>query len=137
MGECYSVYPVGVIHKDESAVHIQIYEDYTDALRGIGEFSHLMVFYWFHQNDIPEKRQVVEIHPRADPQIPLTGVFATHSPIRPNPIAISLCRKLSVENDVIHIDAIDAFDGSPVIDIKPYIPPANLQLADISVASWV
>ena len=100
-------------------------------------FSHLIVCYWFHQNDTPEKRKVLQVHPRKNKQNPLTGVFGTHSPLRPNLIAISFCKKLAIENNTIVIDRIDAFDGSPVIDIKPYIPDDKLISADITVPAWV
>ncbi|UCF56354.1 MAG: SAM-dependent methyltransferase, partial [Deltaproteobacteria bacterium] len=53
---------------------------------------------------------------------PLTGVFATRSPVRPNPISVYTCRILSIDGNVIHIEKIDALDGTPVIDIKPYVP---------------
>jgi tRNA-Thr(GGU) m(6)t(6)A37 methyltransferase TsaA len=137
MREYYRVYPVGIIRKDDTAIQIQVWEEYVHALQGIEDFSHLMVFYWFHQNDVPDKRKVLELHPRGDPQLPLTGVFGTHAPIRPNPIAVTVCRRLSRENDRVYIDDIDALDESPVIDIKPYVPPAHIKSTDITIASWV
>jgi tRNA-Thr(GGU) m(6)t(6)A37 methyltransferase TsaA len=137
MQEYFRVFPVGIIRKKDTAIKIQVWKEYIRALHGIDEFSHLMVFYWFHQNDVPEKRKVVELHPRGDSRLPLTGVFGTHSPVRPNPIAVTVCRRLSQENDVIIVDDIDAFDGSPVIDIKPYVPPAHIQSTDITTANWV
>ncbi|MFC1813236.1 TrmO family methyltransferase [Thermodesulfobacteriota bacterium] len=93
--------------------------------------------YWFHENDTPEKRRILQIHPRKDKNNPLTGVFGTHSPMRPNLIAISFCRKLSIQDNIIFIDQIDAFDGSPLIDIKPYIPVDELMSGDIKVSDWV
>jgi tRNA-Thr(GGU) m(6)t(6)A37 methyltransferase TsaA len=53
---------------------------------------------------------------------PLTGVFATRSPVRPNPIALFSCKVVAIEGRLIHVESIDAFDGSPILDIKPYIP---------------
>ena len=138
MKSAYKIYPIGVIHKkNDENVTIEIDQDYTDALLGVDGFSHLIVCYWFHENDTPEKRKVLQVHPRRDKQNPLTGVFGTHSPLRPNPIAISFCKKLAIENNTILIDRIDAFDGSPVIDIKPYIPDDELISAEIKVPDWV
>ena len=138
MKPIYEVYPIGVIRKkNDEKTWIEIDQEYTDALLGVDGFSHLVVCYWFHENDTPEKRRVLQIHPRKDPQNPLTGIFGTHSPLRPNLIAISYCKKLSIENNVIFIDRIDAFDGSPVIDIKPYIPIDALKTEDIIVPAWV
>ncbi len=138
MKSVYKIYPIGVIHKqnDEKA-SIEIDPDYSAALLGVDGFSHLIVCYWFHQNDTPEKRKVLQVRPRKDRKNPMTGVFGTHSPLRPNLIAISFCRKLAIENNIIFIDRIDAFDGSPVIDIKPYIPIDKLMSADIKVPDWV
>jgi len=134
----YKIYPIGVIHKkNKEKTRIIIDQKYSDALLGMDRFSHLMVCYWFHENDTPEKRKTLQVHPRKNKKNPLTGVLATHSPMRPNLIAISFCRKLAIENNIIFIDRIDAFDGSPVIDIKPYIPIDDLKSADISVPDWV
>lgn len=137
MNKAYQVYAVGVILKIESTTQIQIFEQYADALLGLDQYSHLMVLYWFHESDRTDQRKILQVHPRGDDQIPLTGVFATHSPVRPNPIAISVCRKLAVTNNRIHLDEIDAFDGSPVIDIKPYIPKTELLSEEVKVAEWI
>ncbi|MBL7179029.1 MAG: tRNA (N6-threonylcarbamoyladenosine(37)-N6)-methyltransferase TrmO [Desulfobacterales bacterium] len=138
MKSVYNIYPIGVIHKkNDETVTIEIDQEYNDALLGLNGFSHLIVCYWFHQNDTPEKRKVLQVHPRRDKKNPLTGVFGTHSPMRPNLIAISFCKKLAIENNIIFIDRIDAFDGSPVIDIKPYIPDDELISANIKVPDWV
>ncbi|MFC1488339.1 tRNA (N6-threonylcarbamoyladenosine(37)-N6)-methyltransferase TrmO [Thermodesulfobacteriota bacterium] len=134
----YKIYPIGIIRREnDENVRIEIDNEYIDALLGVAEFSHLVVCYWFDKNDTPEKRKVLQIHPRKDKKNPLTGVFGTHSPMRPNLIAISFCRNLAIENNTIFIDRIDAFDGSPVIDIKPYIPDDELMSADIKVPDWV
>ncbi len=74
--------------------------------------------------------------PRNNPANPLTGVFATHSPKRPNLIGLTCCRTTAIEEDRIMIDSIDARDGSPVIDIKGFIPDAQLP-ADVRVPGWV
>jgi tRNA (Thr-GGU) A37 N-methylase len=66
---------------------------------------------------------------------PLTGVFACHSPCRPNLIGLSVCKILSIKDNVIQIDSIDAFNDSPVIDLKSYIPPINT-LQNAFVPKW-
>jgi len=118
--ETYHIFPVGRVRKPGSAVSIEIYDKYKDALLGLEEFSHIYVFYWFHENDTPQQRSILQVHPRNDRRNPLTGVFATHSPVRPNLIALTLCRIVSVSENMIAIDGIDAHDGTPVIDIKSY-----------------
>ena len=132
----YIVSPIGSIMKGPGITEIEILDAYTDALLGLEGYSHINVLYWFHGNDTPEKRGILRVHPRKDPKNPLTGVFATHSPVRPNPIALTLCRILSIEEHRIRIDEIDALDGSPVIDIKCYIPDTVTE-SDILVPDWV
>lgn len=136
MKKAYQLYPIGLINKTDEKTHIQIYDDYLDALLGLESFSHIYVFYWFHQNDIPEKRNILRVHPKKRQQNPLTGVFATHSPVRPNLVAMTLCKIIRIESDLIQIEDIDAYNNSPVIDIKCYIPPDD-PLQDIELPDWV
>ena len=132
----YKILPIGFIQKEKKKVWIEIDEKYTDALLGLDGFSHINVFYWFHQNDTLKNRKVLQVHPRRDRKNPLTGVFATHSPRRPNLIACSLCKILSIQENTIFIDDIDALAGSPVIDIKCYIPSTR-SFSDLRLPGWV
>ena len=136
MSESYYLNPVGVVRKRAEKVWIEIFDEFTDALLGLDGFSHIYVVYWFHQNDSPEKRKTLQVHPRKDPGNPLTGVFATHSPQRPNLIALTLCKIESIIENRIQITEIDALDGSPVIDVKCYIPAAE-PVADVRLPDWV
>ena len=123
--ESLKIVPIGIIKKVDG-ITIEIYEKYTDALLGLDQFSHIIVLYWFHKSDTQAKRNILQVHPKGDLKRPLRGVFATRSPVRPNPIGMSVCKILSVEKNSIRIDALDAHDGTPVIDIKPYIPKNDL-----------
>ena len=136
MKDRYDVFPVGVIKKENENVRIEVYKEYRDALLGLDDFSHITVCYWFHENDTPEKRNTMQVHPKKDKQNPLRGVFATHSPLRPNLIALSICKILSIKDTTIFIEKIDALDGSPVIDIKCFIPSRALK-SDIKLPDWV
>ena len=127
---------VGIIRKADEKVWVEIFDEYQDALLGLEGFSHIYVLYWFDQNDSAEKRRTLQVHPRKDPANPLTGVFATHSPQRPNLIALTLCKIESILGNKIKIEEIDAYDGSPVIDIKCYIP-ASVKDADVRLPDWV
>ena len=120
MTNIYNIYSVGIIHNQEEDVWIEIYPPYKDAMEGLNQFSHIHVLYWLHQNDTPERRKTLKVHPRKNPANPLTGVFATHSPRRPNPMALSVCQITALTDHGIYIEEIDAFDGSPVIDIKSF-----------------
>ncbi|OEU80347.1 MAG: tRNA-Thr(GGU) m(6)t(6)A37 methyltransferase TsaA [Desulfobacterales bacterium C00003060] len=123
--DSFRVFPVGKVRKDSGITTIEIYDKYADALSGLNNFSHLIVLYWFHKNDTLGKRKTLRVHPRHNMSNPLTGVFATRSPRRPNLIGLSICKILSIENNVIRIDTIDAFHDTPVLDLKPYIPPMD------------
>ena len=123
--ESFKIFPIGIIRK-VNGVTIEVYEKYTNALLGLDQFSHIIVLYWFHKSDTQAKRDILQVHPKGDLKRPLRGVFATRSPVRPNPIGMSVCKILSVEKNSIRIDALDAHDGTPVIDIKPYIPKNDL-----------
>ena len=136
MRESFRIIPVGKVRKTDTAASIEIFDDYTDALLGLDGFSHVVVLYWFDQNDTSAKRRVLQVHPRKDPQNPLTGVFATHSPQRPNLIGFTVCKIISIHGGSIEIEDIDAFDGTPVIDLKCYIP-GSIGEQDVRLPDWV
>ena len=136
MTDHFHIYPVGTIKKQGKTITVEIYKQYKDALLGLDGFSHIIVCYWFHKNDNPDERKILQVYPRGNKSNPLTGVFATHSPLRPNLIAISICKISSIHANIIHIEDIDAFDGTPVIDIKGFIPNSNPN-SDVSVPEWL
>ena len=115
----YRVQPVGWVRKADGKTTLVIDERYQPALMGVENLSAIWVLYWFDRNDTPEKRAILQVHPRANPENPLRGVFATRAPVRPNLIALSRCEVLSVEGNVIEIDGIDAWPDTPILDIKP------------------
>ncbi|MDY6853982.1 MAG: tRNA (N6-threonylcarbamoyladenosine(37)-N6)-methyltransferase TrmO [Thermodesulfobacteriota bacterium] len=132
----FRVVPIGIIKKEGKTVYIEIPQKYKDALRGLDQFSHIIVSSWFHKNDTRGKRSVLQVHPKGNMANPLTGVFATRSPARPNLIAISVCKILGVEGNIVHIDKTDALNGTPVIDIKPYIPRIDA-ISDARIPKWM
>jgi len=136
MSQFFSIDPIGVVRKTDDGARIEIFDEYRDGLLGLDGFSHIMVFYWFDQNDTPENRKTLQVHPRKDPRNPLTGVFATHSPLRPNLIALTRSKIVAITKNSIDIEEIDAYDGSPVIDIKCYIP-ASVEDKDVRLPDWI
>lgn len=115
---------IGRVEKTKDGNFIVIDKPFQEGLSGITQFSHIIVCYWLHENDTPKKRRTLKVHPCGNPSNPLTGVFATHSPLRPNPLAITVCELQSVDGSRLTIGEIDAFDGSPVVDIKCYFDSA-------------
>jgi tRNA-Thr(GGU) m(6)t(6)A37 methyltransferase TsaA len=96
---------------------IEILPAYAGALGGIEAWSHLVIICWLHRAD----RGVLSVHPRGDSGVPLSGVFSTRSPSRPNPLAVYTVALLNVEGNTLTVRGIDAVDGTPVLDIKPHI----------------
>jgi len=94
---------------------VEIYDFALDALDGVEPGDELIVLTWLHQ----ARREVMKVHPRSDPQRRLTGVFATRSPDRPNPIGLHRVTVRQVEKNRLLIGPIEAIDGTPVADIKP------------------
>lgn len=115
----YTMSPIGWVRKAGGKTFIEIEPRYQTALLGVDQLKSIWVLYWFDRNDSPEKRAVLQVHPRGDAESPLRGVFATRSPLRPNLIAVSQVKLLAVRGNIIEIDAIDAFADSPVLDLKP------------------
>lgn len=132
----FTLVTVGRIEKTEQKVRIRLEPKYEAGLLGLEGWSHVWVMYWFDRNDTPEKRSTLRVHPRGNPANPLTGVFATRSPVRPNLIALSLCRVVSVEQNVVEVEGIDAFDGTPVLDLKPFIPGPDTPQRAITTPAW-
>ena len=88
---------------------------YRTAAKSLEAGQEILLFTWFHLAD----RDCQEVHPRRERSRPLTGVFSTRSPDRPNPIGLHQVRIAAIDGDVLAIEALEAVDGTPVIDIKP------------------
>jgi tRNA-Thr(GGU) m(6)t(6)A37 methyltransferase TsaA len=132
----FKMHPIGHVKKSEDRTLIVLDKEYQPGLLGLGGFSHVYVLWWFDKNDTPEKRATLQVHPRGDLKNPLTGVFATRSPRRPNLIAITLCKIVAVKDNVVEVEKIDAFDGTPVLDMKPFLPGYDTA-ADAKVPDWI
>jgi tRNA-Thr(GGU) m(6)t(6)A37 methyltransferase TsaA len=116
--QSFAVHPIGKVVKKDGKSFIVLDKQYQAGLKGLEKHAYVNVVYWFDKNDTPEKRAILEVHPRGDKSNPLTGVFATHSPFRPNLLAISKCDIIVIRENIIEVKDIDAFDGSPVLDLK-------------------
>jgi tRNA-Thr(GGU) m(6)t(6)A37 methyltransferase TsaA len=115
----FTMQPVGWIRKREGKTFVEIEPRYRPALLGVEKLRTLQVLWWFDRNDTPEQRAVLRVHPRGDMDRPLTGVFATRSPLRPNLIALSEVEVTAVRDNLVEIGPIDAWADTPVLDLKP------------------
>lgn len=125
----YTLKPIGFIRSeltrladaprqgDEGApsAYLEIMPEFATALTGINVGDELIVLTWLHE----ARREVLQVHPRDDLTRPLTGVFATRSPDRPNPIGLHRVHVLAIADHRLQIAPIEAIDGTPVLDVKP------------------
>lgn len=100
---------------------IEVDDRVAKGLAGISPGDELIVLTWLHHAD----RKVLEVHPRGNPKAKLSGVFATRSPHRPNPIGLHAVRVLAMDGNRLHVGPLEAIDGTPVIDIKPVLGPPD------------
>lgn len=123
-------------HQEYNTVaHLVIDSELTGILDGIDGYSHLLVLYWAHL--VPaEARSLTKVHPMGRKDLPLTGIFATCSPARPNPICVTAVRLLERRGNVLVVEGLEAVDGSPLIDIKPYTP-YYYSARDVMVSEWM
>ena len=96
---------------------IEIFEEYADGLKDLETFSHIYLIFWLHK---ARKNRPV-IHPTRWGSEP-RGVFATRSPFHPNPIGLTIVELIGINKNILKIRGCDAIDGTPLIDIKPYVP---------------
>lgn len=122
---------IGVLHSDitsredapknfnesDRAGTLEIYPEYQEGLDGIVAGQTIVVLFWLHQ----ATRDILKVYPRGDVSKGLRGVFATRSPIRPNPIAISELEVLSIHGNLLEVSGLDILDGTPIVDIKKKI----------------
>lgn len=120
----FQVNPIGQINIREEGMFIELEKKYIPALQALDGFSHLNVIWWFSDFDTEETRNVLETSQPYKQAPAVMGIFATRSPVRPNPIALTAVQIIHIdfEKGMIQIGYIDANDGTPVLDIKPYTP---------------
>lgn len=115
---------------------IVIQPQYEEALLGLDTYSHIIVIFWPHKVPEEVRGSKPRLHPRDDPQNPLMGVLATRSQIRFNPLMVTGVRLLSLKRNVLKVAGLDAIDGTPVLDIKPYLPHFD-SIPEARVPQWV
>ena len=136
--------PIGIIHspfRDIKGMPIQptgaigvagtieIIPDFIEGLKDLEGFSHIILIYHFHLS----KGYELSVKPFIDDK--LHGVFATRAPIRPNPIGISVVKLIRVEGNFLHIENVDIIDGTPLLDIKPYI--SEVDAHEVEKTGWL
>lgn len=127
---------IGFVEKAEKdASEIRILSEFCDGLKGVEDYSHLIVLYWMHLRDTEEDRRTLLVYPRRHSVNVLTGVFACRSPSRPNPIGLCVVELLKREKCTLIVRGLDALENSPIIDIKPYVPKTD-SVPNACVPEW-
>lgn len=131
--------PIGIIHSPfktpkgspiqpsaakSAGGKIEIFSEFAEGLQDLAGFSHIFLIYHFHLS----KKFSLKVKPFLDDK--QRGLFATRAPSRPNPIGISIVRLIKIESDNLHIQNVDVVDGTPLLDIKPYVPAFDVHPAD-------
>ncbi len=133
----YEVHSIGTIQNKGDETFLQIDSNYIPALTALDGFSHIQVLWWFSDFDSKEARSVLQT-PKPYKNAPeQMGIFATRSPVRPNPIALTTVQVLHINNEtgLLQIDYIDANDHTPILDIKPYTPSLD-RVENPEVPNW-
>jgi tRNA-Thr(GGU) m(6)t(6)A37 methyltransferase TsaA len=113
---------------------IEVDEKLSEALVGLKDFSHIIILYWMHLAHAETTN--LTGHPMGNSEVPPQGLFALRAPNRPNPIGKATVRLLEIKGNVLKVQGLDAIDGTPVIDIKPYIPGYD-SAANAKTPDWV
>lgn len=141
----FSLDPIALVHNERrtatddfwgnvvSRIELDPQQFTPDALAGLDQFSHLEIAYLFH---LVQEVQTGSNHPRENPAWPKVGIFAQRKKNRPNRLGISVCKLLKVERMTLTVQALDAIDGTPVVDIKPYIREFAPDLQTVRQPAW-
>ncbi len=108
---------------------VEVFQEYTEGLKDIDGFSHVILVYHFHLS----KESSLKVKPFMDDQT--HGVFSTRAPNRPNPIGISVVQLVKIEGNIIQVKDLDIIDGTPLLDIKPYVPEFDIR--DAKKKGWL
>lgn len=126
------IYPIGIVRhwaegesaracldeKSRNVMQIEIYDQFSDGLKGIEDAESLWILFWMHKLS-EDDRKTLQAYPKGDTTKEKRGVFALRSPMRPNPIGLTKVKLVERKGNVLIVEGLDAYDGTPVIDIKP------------------
>jgi tRNA-Thr(GGU) m(6)t(6)A37 methyltransferase TsaA len=126
-----TLYPIGVVHSPFKVLSdmpiqpvgdhcesgsVEIFDEFTEGLEDVNGFSHIILIYYFHKVE----ERVLTVVPFLDDRP--RGIFSTRAPVRPNPIGLSVVRLVRRTHSTLEVDDLDILDGTPILDIKPYVP---------------
>ena len=112
---------------------IELTPELRGSLMGLSDFSHVLIVFWMHKSSF-DANDLVR-HPQGNTELPKLGIFAQRAKHRPNPIGVTAVELVSVEQQALTVRGLDAIDGTPILDIKPYFPPFD-RVDKPSVPEW-
>lgn len=139
-----NVKPIGIIHSPHKTAKgipiqpkfaagvkgtVEVFGPYADALKDLDGFERIWLLYWFH------KAPPASLHVTPFMDTVGRGLFSTRAPCRPNPIGISAVRLVKIEGGILHVEDVDILDGTPLLDIKPYVP--RFDHYDVARIGWL
>ena len=129
--------PIGSVRSEQGAFSLQIDEAFHPGLKQLEHYSHVHVLWWADRSDTTEARSTMTCYPPYAEDV-LTGVFACRSEYRPNPILMTTCTILDVDetSGTVQVAWIDAFDGSAILDLKPFMPVSD-RPQEVSMPEWL
>jgi tRNA-Thr(GGU) m(6)t(6)A37 methyltransferase TsaA len=129
----FAVHPVGFVNRKNNHVELKVLKPYVPALKQLDKFSHVIVLWWADKHDNDKARNTMQCELPYAPGT-IAGVFACRAKYRPNPIAMTTCKILKVDEvaGIVHVANIDAFEGTPLLDLKGYIPVCD-RVRDVHV----
>lgn len=126
---------IGIVKQENGKTSIVLEERYVKALEELDGFSHLQLIWWAHAYEDQQYRQYTQSKKPYKQGPDTIGLFATRSPIRPNPIMLTTCKLERIEDTTVIVSGLEAFDGTPVLDIKPYLPCTD-RVKEVQQPSW-
>lgn len=137
MSQNIFINPIGHVRAEGGCFEISILQNFLPALAKLEEFSHVMILWWADKPHAEFDRNTLTVDLPYAPGVK-AGVFACRSEYRPNPIGVTIMPILGIDHDrgVVALPWIDAMDGTPVVDLKPYIPVSD-RVRDYHVAEWM
>ncbi|GAG86399.1 unnamed protein product, partial [marine sediment metagenome] len=124
--------------REEDATFIILNKKYSPAIKELNHFSHVQVLWWADKHDNEKSRTIMQTTPPYGDNPPVTGVFATRAEYRPNPIGLTVARieDIDIAEGKIKVQNLDAFDDTPIIDLKAYFPVCD-RVKDATIPSWI
>jgi len=137
MNDSYRMFPIGYVCRRENRVTLEILESFRPAMKQLDQFTHVMIFWWADKHDNEKSRSIMQTEPPYA-RGKITGVFATRAEYRPNPIAMTTCKMLKVDEATgnIEVTDIDAYDGTPIVDLKAYFPVCD-RVKEARIPQWL